>query len=71
MSEEAFKKILQDSYEPTTHEEFLILMYRRVFEHERDLLKRESELKRKQSFLKKNVQPNELQMFASKNRPNS
>jgi hypothetical protein len=39
MSQEAFEKLLKDNYQPTTHEEFLILLYRRIFEHEKKTCK--------------------------------
>ena len=71
MSQEAFEKLLKENYQPTTHEEFLILLYRRAFEHEKELVKRESELEKNQKYYHKKRYVREHQEPAEKNRANT
>jgi hypothetical protein len=71
MSQEAFEKLLKDNYQPTTHEEFLILLYRRIFEHEKRLVRQESELEKTQKYHRKKPNVGEYQKSAEKNRTNT
>lgn len=49
MSKEAFEKLLKNDYNPTTHEGYLISMYRRLFDKEKEIVMRESKLRKKEN----------------------